>query len=251
MTPPLALTLTFDGHRLRMAGTPERPEWVAKDVCRVLGLTTHNAGQGVPEAEKGHCALVTLGGPQELVTVTEGGLYRLVARSRKPSAARFQSWLFNDVLPSIRKHGCYPPPSVPILPVVNLRDPLQLAAITAQALQLVAELEPKAAAHDRLSAARGDVCLQDAGRILGRQPNLFVARLIEDGVLFRGAHGKPEPAHQWRDAGYFRVRITEDDGLTFVQTMVTPRGVQWLAGRYPADQVPIVALERRPSEASH
>lgn len=109
------------------------------------------------------------------------------------------------------------------------------------ALAKVAELEPKAAALDRLSAASGDVNLQDAGRVLGRQPNRFVAQLLEDGLLFRGAHGKPEPYAQWRDAGYFRVRISEVRGDAYLQTLVTPKGLAWLAGRYP--QAPAVAVE--------
>ena len=166
--------------------------------------------------------------------MTEPGLWKLVMASRKPAALRFKSWLATDVLPSIRKHGCYPPPAGPALQAaVDLHDPLQLASVTVQALQLIAELKPKAEAHDRLSAARGDVCLQDAGRILGRQPNVLVRTLIDDGILFRGAHGKPEPQHEYRERTYFRVRVTEVNGEAYVQTLVTPRGLQWLASRYP------------------
>jgi prophage antirepressor-like protein len=110
----LNLTLTFDGHRVRMVGTPERPEWVAKDVCRVLRL--HNTSQaltdaGVAPEEKGISQADTPGGPQAVSTVTEPGLWKLVMASRKPSAQRFKHWLATDVLPCIRQHGCYPPPT--------------------------------------------------------------------------------------------------------------------------------------------
>jgi len=229
----LNLALCWEGHRVRMVGTAERPEWIARDVCRVLGLHIASGVRTVPDEEKGLHTMQTHGGPQAIATVTEAGLYRLISHSRKPAAQRFQSWLFGDVLPSIRKHGCYPPPAVPVLATVDLRNPLQLAAITAQALQLVAELQPKAEAHDRLSAARGDVCLQDAGRILGRPPNVFCQQLEEDGILFRGSHGKLEPYAHHREAGLFRVRVTEAQGETYLQTLVTPPGLQWLAGRYP------------------
>jgi anti-repressor protein len=231
----LDLSLTFEGHRVRMLGTPESPAFVAKDVCRVLGI--HNSRDAlrdiVPEGEKGVGVTDTLGGPQEVATVTEGGLWRLASRSHKPSAGRFQSWLFNEVVPSLRKTGQYPPPAALALPAIDLRDPLQLARVTAQALQLVAELQPKADALDRLSEAKGDVNLQNAGRILGRQPNLFIQTLVEDGVLFHTTHGKHAPHHQWREAGYFLVRVREFDGEAYIQTMVTPRGLVWLAGRYP------------------
>lgn len=39
--------------------------------------------------------------------LTESGVYKLVFKSRKPSAERFSDWVTDEVLPSIRKHGAY------------------------------------------------------------------------------------------------------------------------------------------------
>lgn len=39
--------------------------------------------------------------------ITEGDLYRLITHSRRPDAEKFERWVFDDVLPSIRKHGSY------------------------------------------------------------------------------------------------------------------------------------------------
>jgi phage antirepressor YoqD-like protein len=58
--------------------------------------------------------------------------------------------------------------------------------------------------------------------------------MVEDGILFRGSHGTPEPRHELRERGLFRVRVTESNGNAYVQTLVSPLGLQWLAGRYPA-----------------
>lgn len=44
--------------------------------------------------------------------LTEPGLYRVLAQDITPAGKKFQRWLFHDVLPSIRKHGTYPPPLV-------------------------------------------------------------------------------------------------------------------------------------------
>lgn len=112
----LSLSLRFDGHTVRMVGTQERPEWIARDVCRVLHL--HNTSMavlnaGVLSAEKGISRIDTPGGPQEVGTVTEPGLWKLVMASRKPAAMRFKSWLAEDVIPCIRRHGCFPAPSAP------------------------------------------------------------------------------------------------------------------------------------------
>lgn len=49
----------------------------------------------------------TLGGSQGLLCISESGLYRLIITSRKPQADQFQTWLAQEVLPSIRKTGSY------------------------------------------------------------------------------------------------------------------------------------------------
>jgi prophage antirepressor-like protein len=112
----LDLALTWEGHRVRMAGTAERPEWIAKDVCHLLHL--RNTAQalsdaGVVTSERGISRADTPGGPQDVTTVTEAGLWKLVIASRKPVALRFKQWLAECVLPCLRKHGCYPAPVAP------------------------------------------------------------------------------------------------------------------------------------------
>lgn len=49
----------------------------------------------------------TTSGNQEMSFITEGDVYRLIARSKLPSADKFERWVFDEVLPSIRKHGAY------------------------------------------------------------------------------------------------------------------------------------------------
>ena len=98
----------YDGQEVRVVGTPERPEWVAKDVGDILGIVDlHTTLADIPDDEKGRHTVPTPGGPQEMVTLTESGLYRLIFKSRKPNAERFRKWVFSEVLPSIRKTGTY------------------------------------------------------------------------------------------------------------------------------------------------
>jgi prophage antirepressor-like protein len=105
------LNLNFEGQRVRIVGTPDKPEWVAQDVCNVLGIeNARHAIAGFDEDERGVTTSYTLGGKQTLSTVYEPGLYRLIFKSRKPEAKRFQKWVFSEVLPSLRKYGIYPPP---------------------------------------------------------------------------------------------------------------------------------------------
>jgi anti-repressor protein len=232
------LSLTFDGHRVRMAGTPEHPLWIAKDVCYVLGLhgSSHIA-RDIPDAEKGVAQLATPGGPQPYVCVREAGLYRLIARSRKPAAQRFQAWLFGEVLPTLRKHGQYPAPAATALATREQ----QIASALLLAQEVIAErdarlavAEPKAAALDAIGESEGECSLQDVGRHLGLPPNKTVWQMEEDGLLFRGTHGTLTPRAQWIEAGYFRFVTTAPDaqGRSFGQTKVTRPGLVWLAQRY-------------------
>ena len=78
-----------------------------KDVAKALGykktrnaITMHCKGA----LKRGW---LTNGGVQEMFFVTEGDLYRLITHSRLPSAEKFERWVFDEVLPSIRKTGTY------------------------------------------------------------------------------------------------------------------------------------------------
>ena len=80
------------------------------DVAKALGYKRPN------DAISAHCKgtvkrrTPTNGGMQEMLFVTEGDIYRLAASSELPGADAFESWIFDEVLPSIRKHGEYVSP---------------------------------------------------------------------------------------------------------------------------------------------
>ena len=69
--------------------------------------------QDAINAIKQHCKgvvkhhLPTNGGMQTVNMIPEGDLYRLIAHSRLPAAERFERWVFDEVLPTIRKTGGY------------------------------------------------------------------------------------------------------------------------------------------------
>jgi len=98
----------FESFDIRYVGDGVNHEWIAQDVCKVLGL--NNVSQALSRfssSQKGIISNDTLGGIQSMVTVTEAGLYRLIFKSRKKVAERFQNWVTDEVLPSIRKTGSY------------------------------------------------------------------------------------------------------------------------------------------------
>lgn len=82
--------------------------FVAKDVCRVLELgNVTEATRGLEEDERCSVILNTPGGPQEMLIISESGLYSLIFRSRKPQARAFRKWVTSEVLPAIRRTGRY------------------------------------------------------------------------------------------------------------------------------------------------
>ena len=54
-----------------------------------------------------NCDTLTNGGTQKVKYIDEGNLYRLIVSSKLPGAEKFEKWVFDEVLPSIRKNGGY------------------------------------------------------------------------------------------------------------------------------------------------
>jgi prophage antirepressor-like protein len=106
------LVFQFEGREVRFVGTTEKLEWVATDIVAILypqadPRNYSNYLGKVPPAWKGHKLIMTLGGTQKMATLYEPGLYYFISRSDSPIAVPFQQWLYEEVLPSIRKHGFY------------------------------------------------------------------------------------------------------------------------------------------------
>lgn len=88
--------------------------FVGKDAASQLGYV--NETDALNRHCKGvvkHYPLPTAGGVQEVRIINEPDLYRLVVGSALPAAERFEQWVFEEVLPTIRKTGSYSAPSKP------------------------------------------------------------------------------------------------------------------------------------------
>ena len=83
--------------------------FVAKDVVEALGYSEwrNNLIKSVPEFWKGAKRICTLGGEQEMLCLSEQGLYFFLGRSDKKAALPYQMWIAGEVVPSIRKTGSY------------------------------------------------------------------------------------------------------------------------------------------------
>lgn len=105
----------------RRSKTLEGEPWfVAADVCRALGYVRP------ADALAQHCKgsvkrrLLTMGGEQDVKFIPEGDVYRLITHSKLPAAEKFESWVFDEVIPSIRKTGGYIAGQETIIPTSSL-----------------------------------------------------------------------------------------------------------------------------------
>ena len=88
-------------------GTVNDPLFRASDIGVVLDITTiHSVIRDFDESEKVLHTMHTLGGTQEVTFLTEKGLYKVLFRSRKPIAQKFQNWVC-EVIKEIRLKGIY------------------------------------------------------------------------------------------------------------------------------------------------
>lgn len=89
-----------------------KPYFPATACARMLGY------KRPADAISAHCKgsakhrVLTNGGAQDLKIIPEGDLYRLIVHSKLPAAERFEKWVFDEVLPSIRQTGSYGQPDI-------------------------------------------------------------------------------------------------------------------------------------------
>lgn len=101
------LTKVFEGTSIRMIGDKTNPLFVASDVAKALGYKEPH------KAVNRHCKggmkhpVLTNGGTQDMIVIREPDVYRLVTNSKLPAAQKFENWVMEDVLPSIRQTGSY------------------------------------------------------------------------------------------------------------------------------------------------
>ena len=104
----------FEAHAVRTLVDDSGKVWfVGKDVATVLGYsdTVNALKQHCRGVVKRHPIVDSLGRQQATRIISEPDLFRLVVNSKLPTAERFERWVFEDVLPSIRKTGGYAMPN--------------------------------------------------------------------------------------------------------------------------------------------
>lgn len=226
-------TVTEDGKTL----------FCGKDVAAALGYKRPN------DAISTHCRGTvkrritdSMGREQEMLFIPEGDIYRLAAKSELPGADEFESWIFDEVLPSIRKTGTYGLPQDYPSALRALADTAEKLQQTEQdlsgeraksrelasvaALALIGPDARKACYYDELVAKNLLTSIRETANLLKVPEKEFVRWMLAGKFLYRGRRDKLRPYANRIEEGLFELKETSDDGTgrARVQTLVTPKG---------------------------
>lgn len=237
---------TYEGTNIRTITTEDgTPLFCANDAAITLGyndpkdaLARHCRG-----VVKHHPIVDSLGRTQEARFITEPDLYRLITHSKLPEAEKFESWVFEEVLPSIRKHGMYATPTTiedmianPDMAIKLLTNLKEERAARAKAEAEVEAQRPVAALGKAIETAEGDLTPSAFGKILSKTikdmgPNKFCKWLLDNNFAFRNGQGKIIPMQDAVNRGILILTERIDQaGKIRPQLLVTPAGQSYFAG---------------------
>ena len=174
-----------------------------------------------------------------MTVVNEPGLYTLILSSRKPEAKAFKRWITHDVIPMIRKTGCYMTESlwdrIQKEPAVIIELAQTLLKETNRANALEAELgiaRPKADYFDAFVNPDDCTNIRTTAKELKIPERKFVKFLLNEGYLFRSPSGQLLPYNKKSNEGLFIVRDFVTFRYTGSQTYFTPKGKNVIRIRY-------------------
>jgi len=246
----------FGDQEVRTAVKRDGTVWfVLKDVCTVLGIQNpSDVVKRLRDNQKDGVDIIDpIGRTQATTIISESGLYSVILKSRSKKAEPFQTWVEDEVLPSIRAKGNYFAAEAPKDPLANFRD--QIPGNLADALMLAgtamkradhAEQElkiakPKVAALERIAESKGALCMRDAAKTLQMRPIDFREYLAAKKWIFRGS-GIWVAFQDKINTGYLELKehnysSTDGDDRVSPQVRVTNKGLVKLAKMLAEDRL--------------
>lgn len=214
-----------------------KPLFCGSDVARALGYARPN------DAIVDHCRCTVkrrIPHPQSpdkeigMAFIPEGDVYRLIVRSKLPAADKFERWVFDEVIPSIRKNGGYIAGQETMSDVELMARALivaqnvieeknrQISGLTEENLLM----KPKAEYFDDLVDRKLLTNFRDTAKEFHLGQKRFIAFLTDNGYAYRDAKGRILPHQKHVDAGLFELKECRSERSRWagMQTLITPRG---------------------------
>ena len=222
---------------VRMIEENGKPLFCGSDVARALGYARPN------DAIVDHCRCTVkrrIPHPQSpdkeigMAFIPEGDVYRLIVRSKLPAADKFERWVFDEVIPSIRKNGGYIAGQETMSDVELMARALivaqnvieeknrQISGLTEENLLM----KPKAEYFDDLVDRKLLTNFRDTAKEFHLGQKRFIAFLTDNGYAYRDAKGRILPHQKHVDAGLFEMKECRSERSRWagMQTLITPRG---------------------------
>lgn len=208
---------------VRVVDVNGEPWFVAKDVLRALDYADDynpsRAMQAIPGEWKGVHRMHTPGGEQEMLIISEQGLYFFLGRSDKPKALPYQMWVAGDVVPTIRKHGGYltlakleealTDPDT----IIRLATNLKAEREKRQALEAQAAADrPKVVFAESIEVAKTSILVGEMAKLIKQATgcdmgqNRFFEWLRANGYLHKGGSARNMPTQRCIDAGWMEIK---------------------------------------------
>lgn len=226
----------------------DRILFCGSDVAKALGYS--NPRKAIRDHTKGGTkrSIPTAGGQQEMAFITEGDIYRLVVKSKLPSAEKFESWVFDEVIPSIRKHGAYMTPETLQAAILNPDTMIQLCQALKEeqekrkALEVkVEEDKPKVQFAEAVDSSPSSILVGTLAKLITQNgvkigQNKLYEWMRQNGYLISQGSRHNEPTQKAMELGLFEVReqVYDRNGVNFVSktTMVTGKGQQYFINKF-------------------
>jgi anti-repressor protein len=177
------------------------PRFCCKDVGQALdyaNMSITDLFSHVPEEWKGLVPIQTPGGTQQMLAVSEQGLYFFLGRSDKPKALPYQMKVAGEIMPSIRRHGAYLTPAKVDELIANpdlvIRLASEVKAERARTAELAARIEadaPKVEFAEAIIAGEGDIEVGELAVLVKMGRNKLFRLLREGGWLCK------QPGPRW------------------------------------------------------
>ena len=182
-----------------------------------------------------HGAVVT----QQMTYIDEANLYRCIFQSRKAEAEKFQSWVFEEVLPQIRRTGGYIPTRKEDDAKTVMARALLIAQNTIeQQTRQLAEQRPLAELGEAVSGSKDSILIRDLAKLLTQNgvpmgQNRLFAWLRQHGYLFQH---ETRPIQQWVERGIFDLSVnviaTHHGTQERITTRVTGKGQRYFIEKF-------------------
>lgn len=228
----------------------DKPMFCLADVCKALEISNvGNVKQRLSEKGVRNMDTLTAGGVQSMTYINEANLYKCIFQSRKPEAEKFQDWVYEEVLPSIRKTGGYIVAKADDTPEMIMARAVIVAQATIekqnkQIAEQSAKIEadaPKVLFADAVVGSKSTCLIGELAKIITQNgykigQNRLFEWMRENGYLGKRGEYYNIPNQQYMEMGLFDVKKTVHDEngvmVTKTTTKVTGKGQQYFINKF-------------------